>query len=189
MIIKVDFTIKKKKYCFVRDEASLDRNNPDEETAYFIEKQNSIKPKLGRFMYLEINIDKQRGALVPSGYVAVYFSMDDVAPARMLRCRVTFLEPECPKIIRKRLVVKFISNYINEQFECRVDYDNDIQIDEGVCWRAYGIEPDKDSGPEITIFGNLDQDNNPTTENLLISIEHIDHMVEHVRYIKVVDCK
>ena len=90
MKIKVEFIYRRKKYSLERDEAKLDRNYPDEETAYFIEKIHNHRTTREDFKFFEVNIVRQNGSLVQSGYVAVYSSLEDVVPRRLLRCKVTF---------------------------------------------------------------------------------------------------
>lgn len=90
MIIKVEFIFRRKKYRLERDETKLDHNNPDEDTAYFIEKRQNHRTVKEDFRFFEVHIVRQKGSLVESGYVAVYFSLDDVIPRRLLSCKVTF---------------------------------------------------------------------------------------------------
>lgn len=92
------------------------------------------------------------------------------------------------KVIKKKLMVTFFSKHLSKWFDCLVDYEFSIEIDEGVQWKAVSIESDEDD-PEISITGDLNARNEPTTENLIIQVEHNDHTTEIIHEIKVLECE
>lgn len=90
--------------------------------------------------------------------------------------------------IKNKLVVSFHSKKLKRKFVCSVDYERDIEIDEGNYWDAIGLEEDFDD-PEITIWGDLDENNNPTTENLFIQVDHFDDTFETIKDIEIIECE
>jgi hypothetical protein len=90
-------------------------------------------------------------------------------------------------IITSKLVIMFKSQEIG-LYDCLVDYDRDIEIDEGNFWRAHGIGA-SDEDPYMSVYGDLDGENRPTTDNLIVYVEHSPSNVETITDIKVLECE
>lgn len=90
--------------------------------------------------------------------------------------------------IKEKLVVLFHSAHLNEDFDCLVNYERDIEINEPYSWNAVGIESTPEE-PIISIWGILDEKNHPLAELLTVQIDHNDHTTEIIRDIKVLECE
>lgn len=92
-----------------------------------------------------------------------------------------------PKTFKEKLVIEVRSKRLMEDITIMVNYERDVEIDEGVVWRAYDVTGN-DVEPEIDVSGLLTEDNIPTTDKLLVVINHIDHSIEQITDIKIIEC-
>lgn len=64
--------------------------------------------------------------------------------------------------------------------------DEDIEIDEPNCWRCHNVLVDN-LNYEVSAWGDLDADNNPTTENMSAQVDYFDGANDYVKEIKIIN--
>ena len=88
------------------------------------------------------------------------------------------------RIFKDKLVIGFTFNGV--EYEELINYERDVEIDEGVQWHADGIEADPYNEPYMSVYGLLDENDNPTTESLIVIIE-IGTGMERIRDVRVLE--
>ena len=88
MKIQANFVFENKAYHLIRSISDFDRNYDDEAYAYFVEPRADTEDGL-----FEINIlkDGDGGALKKEGYVAIYESIEQTAPDKIINCIIKFV--------------------------------------------------------------------------------------------------
>jgi len=81
-----------------------------------------------------------------------------------------------------------------KRYDALVNYERDVEIDEGVQWHADGIEADPENEPYMSVYGKLNEDNEPLTEVLVVIVEEDQqgnntHRITDVRVLEVDDSR
>lgn len=87
-------------------------------------------------------------------------------------------------IIKEKLYFKFYAPRANEELSCMVRVE-DVDVDEPNCWRCHNVLVDN-LNYEVSVWGDLDADNNPTDENLSVQVDYGDGQIDYIKEIEIV---
>lgn len=87
-------------------------------------------------------------------------------------------------VIKNKLFFNFFAQRANQELACMIRAE-DIDIDVPYGWRCHDVIVD-DLNYEVSIWGNIDADNNPTDENLSVQVDYNDGSIDYTKKIEIV---
>ena len=86
--------------------------------------------------------------------------------------------------IKNKLYFKFYAPKALQMLTCMIK-EEDIEIDEPYCWRCHNVLVDN-LNYEVSVWGDLNADNNPTTENMSAQVDYFSGAFDYVKEIEIV---
>ena len=87
--------------------------------------------------------------------------------------------------INDKLYFRFRAPKAHETLSCMIKAE-DIEIDESNCWRCHNVIVDN-LNYEVTAWGDLDGQNNPTTENMSAQVDYFSGAFDYVKEIEIIN--